>query len=214
MKPNLKDMRLFIWDFDGTLMDTYPVTFAAHLRLALADLGHEVSHEEVMVQLMDNLPNAIRYYAMKYDLPELPALYKFYEAQGPVAPPPVFPQVKDVLARIRELGGANCIYTHRRASIYPMLEQGGLRQEFAEIITPDDVPPFAVKPAPDTVLYLMERHGGTPETTVMVGDRECDLGSGRSAGCQTLHLLTPAAPEYPACDWRIENYGQMLDMLK
>ena len=214
MKPNLKDMRLFIWDFDGTLMDTYPVTFAAHLRLALADLGHELSHEEVMVQLMDNLPNAIRYYAEKFDLPELPALYKFYEAQGPIAPPPVFPQVKEVLARIRGLGGVNCIFTHRRASIYPMLELGGLRQEFAEIITPDDVPPFAVKPAPDTVLYLMEKYGGAPETTVMVGDRECDLGSGRNAGCHTLHLLTPAVPEYPACDWRIENYGQMLDMLK
>ena len=60
----------------------------------------------------------------------------------------------------------------------------------------------------------MDKYGGTPDTTVMIGDRECDLGSGRNAGCHTLHLLTPAAPEYPPCDWRIENYGQMLEMLK
>ena len=213
MKPNLKDMRLFIWDFDGTLMDTYPVTFVSYLQRALQDLGHPASYEDIMQQMMVTVPHAIRYYAQRCNLPQLLDRYIFYRDQGPVAPPAVYPQLKEVLARIRELGGVSCIYTHRGATIFPFLEQGGLRQEFLEIVTPDDAP-FAEKPAPDTVLYLMEKYGGTPETTVMVGDRECDLGSGRNAGCHTLHLLTPAVPEYPACDWRIENYGQMLDMLK
>ena len=213
MKPNLKDMRLFIWDFDGTLMDTYPVTYAAYLQLALQDLGYTVPQAEIIGKMLVNVGHAIDYYAALYRLPQLRNRYEHYHAQGPVAAPKAYPQVEEVLARIRALGGVNCIFTHRDNSIYPMLEHGGLRQEFAEIVIPQD-PPFAAKPAPDTVLYLMERHGGTPETTVMVGDRVCDLGSGRNAGCHTLHLLTPAAPEYPECDWRIENYAQMLDMLK
>ena len=213
MKPSLKDMRLFIWDFDGTLMDTYPVTYAAYLQLALQDLGYAVPQAEIIGKMLVNVGHAIDYYAALHHLPQLRDRYEHYHAKGPTAAPKAYPQVKEVLARIRELGGVSCIYTHRGATIFPLLEQGGLRQEFLEIVTPDDAP-FAEKPAPDTVLYLMEKYGGAPATTVMVGDRECDLGSGRNAGCHTLHLLTPAAPEYPACDWRIENYGQMLDMLK
>ena len=151
MQKELNKMRLFIWDFDGTLMDTYPVTFVSYLQRALRDFGHEVSDAEIMKQMLVDVPSAIRYYSELYDLPQLHERYIFYRDQGPIAPPTVFPQLKEVLARIRQIGGVNCIYTHRRASIYPFLELGGLRDAFAEVITPDDVPPFALKPAPDTV---------------------------------------------------------------
>ena len=127
--------------------------------------------------------------------------------------PETLPQVKEVLQRVRELGGVNCIYTHRDATIFPMLEHGQLTELFEEIIIPGSNA-FATKPAPDTILYLMEKYGIAPEETVMVGDRACDLESGQNAGCRTLHLLTPVVPQYPPCDWRIENFGQMLDMLK
>ena len=72
----------------------------------------------------------------------------------------------------------------------------------------------AGKPKRKGYLAAMERMGCTPEQTVMVGDRACDLESGQNAGCRALHLLTPSVPQYPPCDWRIENFGQMLDMLK
>ena len=55
MKPNLKDMRLFIWDFDGTLMDTYPVTYAAYLQLALQDLGYAVPQAEIIGKMLVNV---------------------------------------------------------------------------------------------------------------------------------------------------------------
>lgn len=212
MQPELRTMRLFIWDFDGTLMDTYP-TIASHLRLALQDFGHDATYQEIMAQMMDTIPAAVRYFSELYQLPELKARYDLYHADEADAPADLFPQVKEVLQRIRELGGINCIFTHRGASIYGKLERAGILEEFGGIVTAAD-PQFAAKPAPDSVLYLMEKYGGAPETTVMIGDRECDLGSGRNAGCRTLHLLTPAAPEYPACDWRIENYGEMLEMLQ
>ena len=83
---------------------------------------------------------------------------------------------------------------------------------FEEIVLPGHEG-FGVKPAPDAVLYLMEKYGGTPENTVMIGDRVCDLESGYNAGCKTCHLLTPAVPQYPPCDWRIQNFAEMLDLL-
>lgn len=213
MEHALKKMRLFVWDFDGTLMDTYPVTFAAYLRLALADFGRSAPEAEIMEKMLVNTGHAVDYYTTLYDLPQLRERYRFHGANGPVAMPETYPRVKEALQRIRELGGINCIYTHRGADTFPMLAHGGLTELFDEIVTPQHRA-FATKPAPDTILYFMEKYGIAPEETVMVGDRACDLESGQNAGTRTLHLLTPAVPQYPPCDWRIENFGQMLEMLK
>ena len=213
MEHPLKKMRLFIWDFDGTLMDTYPVTFAAYLRLALADFGYTAPEAEIMEKMLVNTGHAVDYYTELYDLPQLREHYKLHGARGPVAMPEVYPQVKDVLHRVRELGGINCIYTHRGADTFPMLEHGELTELFDEIITPGHEG-FATKPAPDAILYLTEKYSAASEETVIVGDRACDLESGQNAGTRTLHLLTPAVPQYPPCDWRIENFEQMLEMLK
>lgn len=208
----LKDMRLFIWDFDGTLMDTYPMIIG-HLRLALQEFGHDAGYEETMKLMMTTIPYAIEHYSALYGLPELKARYDVYHARELEETVELFPHVKEVLQRIRELGGINCIFTHRGKSIYTMLERAGILQEFQEIVIRGDAP-FARKPAPDSVLYLMEKCGATPEETVMIGDRDCDLGSGRNAGCRALHLLTPAAPEHPVCNWQIRNFAEMLEMLK
>ena len=213
MEHPLKKMRLFIWDFDGTLMDTYPVTFAAYLRLALADFGYTAPEAEIMEKMLVNTGHAVDYYTELYNLPQLRERYKYHQAKGAVAMPEVYPQVAEVLDRVRELGSINCIYTHRGADTFPMLAHGGLTELFDEIITPGHEG-FATKPAPDAILYLTEKYGAAPEETVIVGDRACDLEAGQNAGTRTLHLLTPAVPQYPPCDWRIENFEQMLEMLK
>ena len=169
MEHPLKKMRLFIWDFDGTLMDTYPVTFVAYLRLALADFGYTAPEAEIMEKMLVNTGHAVDYYTELYNLPQLRERYRFHGAHGPVAMPDVYPQVKDVLHRVRELGGINCIYTHRGADTFPMLEHGGLTELFDEIITPGHEG-FATKPAPDAIFYLTEKYGVAPGETVIVGD--------------------------------------------
>ena len=208
----MKNIKLFIWDFDGTLLDTYP-NITRYLQTALRDFGKEVDQTEILEQMMVTIPYAIRHYAELYDLPELRERYYHYYAAEKTDPVRAFPYIKEVLKRVQELGAANYIFTNRGSSIHAMLERAGIAGEFREIVTADD-PGFVVKPAPDTILYLMEKYGGTPENTVMIGDRRCDLESGYNAGCKTLHLLTPSVPQYPACDWRIRDFGEMLELLK
>ena len=207
----MKNMKLFIWDFDGTLLDTYP-NITGYLQRALADCGHDVPQTEILEKMMVTIPYAIDHYSQLYQIPDLRARYNTYYKEEATAPVAAFPQVKEVLQRIRELGAANYIFTNRGNTIYPMLEKAGILDEFKEIVTAAD-PDFVVKPAPDTIFYLMKKYGGTTENTVMIGDRCCDLESGYNAGCRTCHLLTPAVPQYPDCDWRIRNFGEMLELL-
>lgn len=205
-------MKLFIWDFDGTLMDTYP-NITGFLRQALLDFGKDVSQTDILEKMMENIPFAITYYRDFYELPDLREHYNHYAAGEASAPVSVFPGIREVLKKVREIGADNYIFTNRGNTIYPMLEKAGILNEFREIVTAED-PEFVVKPAPDVIFYLMEKYGGTPENTVMIGDRRCDLESGYNAGCKTCHLLTPAVPQYPPCDFRIRDFGEMLDMLK
>jgi len=208
----MKNIKLFIWDFDGTLLDTYPFVTGC-LQNALADCGYEVSKTDILEKMMETIPFAIGHYSKLYQIPDLKARYYSYYAGEPNAPVRAFPGIKEVLQRIRQLGGANYIFTNRGKTLYPMLEKAGILEEFQEIVTAED-PDFVVKPAPDTIFYLMKKYGGTTENTVMIGDRVCDLESGYRAGCKTCHLLTPAVPQYPACDWRIADFGEMLALLK
>lgn len=208
----MKNMKLFIWDFDGTLLDTYP-NITGYLRQALLDFGHDVPQVEILEKMMVNIPHAIRHYSEKYNLPNLGTRYKEYYKQEAEAVVPTFPKVKEVLRRIREIGADSFIFTNRGNTIYPLLERAGILEEFREIVTSEDAA-FVVKPAPDTILYLMEKYGGTQVNTVMIGDRFCDLESGYRAKCRTCHLMTPDVPQYPGCDWRIQDYGEMLELLQ
>lgn len=208
----MKNIKLFIWDFDGTLLDTYP-NITRYLQTALRDFGKEVDQTEILEQMMVTIPHAVRHYAELYDLPELRERYLHYYEAEKTDPVRAFPYIKEVLERVQALGAANYIFTNRGSSIHAMLERAGIAGEFREIVAAGD-PGFVVKPAPDTILYLMEKYGGTPENTVMIGDRRCDLESGYNAGCKTLHLLTPSVPQYPACDWRIRDFEEMLELLK
>ena len=207
----MKHMKLFIWDFDGTLLDTYPFITMC-LKKALADCGYEVDQTEILEKMMVTIPFAIKHYSEKYRIADLRERYNKYYAGEAEAPVRIFAGIKEVLKRVQEIGADNYIFTNRGKTIYPMLEKAGILEEFREIVTAAD-PDFVVKPAPDTINYLMKKYGGKPENTVMIGDRSCDLESGYNAGCRTCHLLTPAVPQYPACDWRIKDFGEMLKLL-
>lgn len=207
----MKNLKHFIWDFDGTVMNTYPNTTHC-MQMALKDFGHDVEQVEILEKMMVNIPSSIEFYSNLFGIPELgERFWEYHNAKE--EPVELFPLVKEVLKRVNDMGAANYIFTNRDGKIHELLLRAGIAEEFKEVVSSGD-PEFVVKPAPDSIFYLMKKYGGTPEDTVMIGDRRCDLESGYNAGCKTIHLLTPAVPQYPECDWRIESFAEMLEQLK
>lgn len=208
----MKTIKHFIWDFDGTLVDTYP-NLVRYMTLALSDFGITVEPVEILEKMMENIPYAIEYYTQRYDLTELKERYDYHYSIGKTDDVQTFENVTAVLQRIQQMGGYNYIYTNRGITLDALLDKIQLRDYFTEIIKAGD-PEFEYKPSPRPILYLMKKYGATPDNTAMVGDRKCDLESGYQAGCKTIHLLTPTVPQYPPCDWRISNFKEMQDLLK
>lgn len=211
----MQNIRSFIWDFDGTLFDTYPLIIE-NLRLALQEYGYDCDPTEAMRLMLDNIGAARNYYADKYGLdPEqlLEAYNRHHQkAIAHLRAKPI-DGVQEVLEHIRATGRQSYIFSHRKyAETVAFLKKYGLDGYFQEIIG-QDTAHFAWKPAPDAVLYLMEKYNMKPEETVMVGDRDCDLGSARNAGILTAHLVCAVAPETLDCNWRLKDFDQMLSIL-
>lgn len=205
----------FIWDFDGTLFDTYPIIIE-NLRLALQEFGFDCEPAAAMSHLTENVLATRDYYADKFGI-DRETLYEAYlrhrEKAVPLYRGKPMADVQAVLEKIRATGRQSYIFTHRKGEeteIY--LKKYGLDGYFTEIVGAD-APCFAWKPAPDALRYLVDKYQMAGAETVMIGDRECDLGSGRNAGIQTAHLVCAIAPEQLDCTWRLENYRQMLQLL-
>ena len=215
----MNDMRCvkhFIWDFDGTLFDTYPIIIG-QMQAALAGLGHTIDSLELMEQLLHTVGFALEYCSEKFsiDYTQLDEAYTALHeetALQPVALP--MESVEAVLSQVVARGGKNLIFTHRDLpSTKAYLEKYGLSHYFADIVGAD-TPGFAWKPAPDSITYLLEKHGLDPQETAMVGDREIDLASGRAAGVRSIHYLCKDVPQELECDWQVWDYANMAAILK
>ena len=211
----MRNLEHFIWDFDGTLFDTYPGIIGV-LQKALGEFGHSCEPAEAMKLMLETIPATRDFYAKKYNIdPEaLREAYMRYHKEfvdGLESQP--MAAAREVLAKICDSGRHNYIFTHRKHhETMLFLEKYDLTHFFRDIICPEH-PSFAWKPAPDAVEFLMKTYDMDPQRTAMIGDRERDLGSGRNAGIKSVHLMCPMAPETLECDYRLTDLADMLTML-
>ncbi|GAB2022829.1 HAD family hydrolase [Pseudolactococcus yaeyamensis] len=166
----------YIWDFDGTLFDTYPVMLDA-LEQTIAK--HGIQYDGDLAYFIKKY--SIRQFALDYATPDFMADYHALETklQTDVKFYPVIPAI---LANIVENGGRNFVVSHRDDKTYDYL--GGLSPLFTEIITSDNH--LARKPDPEAITYLIDKYDLEPSQTAMVGDRPLDIEAGQNAGVKTI----------------------------
>lgn len=182
--------RNYIWDFDGTLFDSYPHVLAA-MEVVNAEEGIDCDRLELWRHLLVNFGEGRRYAGLS------PEAYKrFVEYQNRMGEDEIEPVVvpfegaAEVLREIVERGGRNYLYTHRNRTSVGYLERYGLSGYFSDMITAEDGLP--AKPAPDAVLRLIERNGLEPGECIMIGDRLIDGMAGINAGIAGA-LITAAS---------------------
>ena len=172
-----------IWDFDGTLFDTYPVIAQAYVD-ELAAIGITEDVEKASSLLRVFFKTYEDYLVDTYGMERLGEDFfvrcrnRRVAAEQKYAEPfdGIIPLCRDIIAA----GGRNVIYTLRDETMFGMFDRFGMRCLFADSI--DSRENFPRKPAPDAVLTLLERCGADPASAIMVGDREIDVGSGENAG--------------------------------
>ena len=195
-----------IWDFDGTLFDTYP-PMCRDLRAAMGALGVWFPMEELLARFTSSRGEVLAFCAAGTGMTaeQTDQVYRAWVAEHGQPPALPFPCVPELLARFQAAGGRNFVFTHRSGSVHTYLAQAGLTGYFTEVVSAGTV--FARKPDPAGNEYLITKYGLDRRRTLAVGDRELDILAGRSAGVDTCLFL--AAPAQSAADYQITDFAQL-----
>ena len=212
----LQNITHFIWDFDGTLLDTYPVVIE-DIQKALKDFGYDADSNDLMEKLLNTVDYTISCCAEDFKLNK-EQLYLSYQKYLSISNAKLralpMEGIQEALAAIQNRGGKNYVFTHRPLdATMAFLNKYDLAKYFTDFVAPQ-TPGFVRKPAPDSIWYLMKKHGIEKETAVMIGDRELDLASGKNAGIRTMHYICKVIPQTFDCDWRIESFEELASLLR
>lgn len=201
-----------IWDFDGTLFDSYPGMVHA-FQAALRNYEIESNYEDVLNLFLNSEQTAIQYYRDTYSLSE--GFVKDYlkekgEINLSLMQP--FPYALEVCTTIKESGGFNYILTHRSDSTYDILKTNQMIDLFEEVVTKDNQ--FARKPDPEAMIYLLNKYQINPQEAMIVGDREIEIVLGQNANVKTCFYESGNIELEVQPTYTVKSLKDILNILK
>jgi len=217
----MADIKAFIFDLDGTLVDALP-DIRANANRALEALGYEfqLSLDETRPHVgggAQKLASSVLGKGM--DDPDTMALYHafadIYE-QHPADFSKPFPGVMETLQALKAAGmQLSCVTAKPAKARVQVLDRMGITPFLTHALSPEDG--FAKKPAPDMLYECCRVMGVTPEETVMVGDTRFDIEAGFNAGCHTVafaeHGYQPLPAEFKGRVMRLPAFTDLLKLL-
>ena len=205
--------RGLIFDFDGTLVDSYPL-----IEQAFAHVMREHRLDETARQLFRRsrglpLPEQMRLIAPDF-WEELVQTYRSVDSK--LGHAQVFRGIPTLVRKLHQAGAPmGVVSCKRRALVEAELEAVGLRSFFDVVIGFEDVTP--PKPAPDPLLVAIGRLGLSRSASLYVGDSMVDLQTGRAARVRTVLAAWGLSPEFRAAFRRHKLWAtrpsQMLAMV-
>ena len=181
-------MKAYIWDLDGTLLDSYGSIVSSLVCVAL-ECGAEDSRETIMKAVKQGSVSGYLRALSQQSGKEYAALYQLYRevSHGRMDEIGLIPGAVETLKALRNAGARHFVYTHRGGSTGPLLDRLGLTAFFEEIVTFEYG--FQPKPSGDGVRYLVDKYALERAETAYVGDRPLDVACARDAGVQAVLYL-------------------------
>ena len=187
----MSDLRLILFDVDGTLADSQGAIVGA-MTGAFTALDLPVpARDEILSIVGLSLPQAIAQLVPDLDADLQAAVVEGYKssykssrlAHG-AGHSPLYPGAADVLATLHEvpeylLGVAT---GKSQRGLDALLDAHGLNM----FVTRQVADHHPSKPHPSMVMTAMAETGVAPEHTVMIGDTSFDMDMGRAAGVTTI----------------------------
>ncbi len=181
-------MAVYIWDLDGTLLESYGVIVEG-AKAAVEEAGLHDTAEEVLKGVKGESVTAfLRDASARAGIPfeQMKERYRFH-AHALDDKITLVDGAAETLERLRNEGAVHYVYTHRGASSRPILSRLGILDCFRDIVTAEMK--FKPKPSGEGVKYLLDKYGLDPADTWYVGDRAVDMYCAKDAGVKALLYL-------------------------
>lgn len=198
----------FIWDFDGTLVDSYPAILESlEVTYRAFQIPFDATHVEKYIlekSTGDLLLELERTHGISFErLKKKQSIEQAARDDSIV----LMPGAREILEWTRKQGIQNIIYTHKGVTTESVLKRLGIFDYFTEVVTSANG--FKRKPHPQAVDYLMEKYHLTRESTVYIGDRSIDMALAFNAGIKSINL-TQAENEF---NHRVTKLTDIVDLV-
>lgn len=187
----------YIWDLDGTLLDSYGVIVASLLETAAVHGVREEREDVLRAATRGSVTAYLKDLSSRTGVPAEALMRDYREIShrhtGEITR---MPGAEETLRALRDAGSRHFVYTHRGSTSRGLLERLGLIGFFTEIVTSENG--FAPKPSGDAVRYLIRKYALDPDSTAYVGDRNLDVGCAKDAGVRAILFLPEISCVEPA----------------
>ena len=205
--------RNLIWDFDGTILDTYPEITQGFINVLKKDYGIEYDYDQAYSLAKSSITFCIESLADEFNIEteEFSENFKkryFGELTFEDKP---FEGVEEVLEYTSKRGG-NFLITHRGSeSLNEFLTRNNLKKYFIEIVSADE--DFPLKPDPTSFNYIINKYKLKKEETLGVGDRILDIEAARRAGIKSC-FFDPDGSKIGVATYNVSKMSDLLTILK
>ena len=197
-----RPIKLVIFDLDGTLIDSR-LDLVHSVNAALRHIGRPELPEDVIASYVgDGAPILIQRALGGETVDESVVrkgleFFLSYYRQHKLDHTTVYPGVAEALAAIQnsQNGVPRQMAVLSNKPVIPsraIVEALGLGPFFSQIYGGNSF--STKKPDPEGVRTLLEEHGARPEQSVIVGDSNVDIRTGRNAGLHTIGVTYGFAP--------------------
>ena len=203
-----------IWDFDGTLFNTYPGVAHTFLKVLKEKYQKDFEHQKVLKwskyslkYCADNLTEDIEADSQTI----IKQFHEEYRTNGAPIEEPPFSGAEEICKLVKERNGLNLLVTHRGGkTLRTLLSSYNMLDYFEELISSDE--DFPRKPDPAAFLYLIDKYNLNKEKTLAVGDRLIDVDASQNAGLPACYF-SPEGNEYEESDYNIKNLLELEDII-
>ena len=190
----------FIWDLDGTLLDSYEAILAGieetYRQFSLPYNKKEVRAFILKYSVQDLLEQVAKERGLDVGLLNQVRARSLSEKNAQVV---LMSGAREVLAWADQRGIQQFVYTHKGENAFTILRALGLDSYFTEILTSQSG--FARKPSPEAATYLINKYHLNPDRTYYIGDRTLDIEFAQNSGIQSINFLASPVP----CNQQIEH---------
>ena len=198
----------FIWDLDGTLLDSYEAILAGieetYRQFSLPYNKKEVRAFILKYSVQDLLEQVAKDRGLDVGLLNQVRAQSLAEKNAQVI---LMPGAREVLAWADKQGIQQFVYTHKGDNAFTILRDLGLDSYFTEILTSQSG--FARKPNPEATTYLINKYHLNPEHTYYIGDRTLDIEFAQNSGIQSINFLESSA----VCNRQISHLEEISSLI-
>ena len=178
----------FIWDLDGTLLDSYGVIVDSLYQI-YQEKGVDIDKQEILHDVInESVSSFIMKMEKRFGIPfdDLKDRYSYISGKEKLNIK-AMEHAKEILDYLQSRGIPNFVFTHRGVTTETVLKNIGLFDYFTEIV--NSLNGFKRKPSGDALNYLVEKYHLDKENTYYVGDRSIDIECANNAHIKSIMFI-------------------------